>query len=59
MEIKIKASPKSIEVTNYLISQAIKALSGNEEKLKAFKLTEKDLVNAEKFRKQLIAAYLK
>lgn len=59
MEIKIITTGKKIELANYILAQAINALKENPNTRDAFKLTEKELNEAEIFRKQMIKSYLK
>lgn len=58
IELKIKATPKQVEVSNYLLSQAIKSLQGNPDMMKAFMVTKADLKGAERFRKKIVNEFL-
>lgn len=59
MKFEITTNAKSVEVANFLISQAIKSLEENDDLREAFQLSKKDLTRAETFRKQLLKGFFK
>jgi len=59
MKLQITTTPKRVETVNYILGQAIKALKESSQTREAFELTEKEVEEAEKFRKDFVDAYFK
>ncbi len=59
MKVEITTNAKSVEIANYLLSQAIINLQSNPAHVIALRLSNTDLKKAEAFRKSLVKGYVK
>lgn len=54
MEVKFRISVKSIELSNFLLAEAVRSLKAYPERMKELDLSEKDLELIEEYRKKSI-----
>lgn len=59
MKIEINVTAKEFEMTNFLLSQAIESLKNNQRVRDHLKVTDKQLILVEKFRKKMVKQFLK
>ena len=59
MELKIKTTGKRVELTNYILAQAIEELKQKEHIREHFGLTLNQVLDIERFRMTMIKTYLK
>lgn len=59
MKLQFITTGKKVETVNYILGQAIKSLKANPRAREALELSEKEVEEAEKFRKQMVDGYLR
>lgn len=58
MKITVSVNAKEFEKTNYILSKCLDSLSGNEKAKIALGITDNDISNAVKFRRQLVDGFI-